>query len=624
MDRRSFLRDVTALAGSGVIAASGTAFGDVDAAGSARGSGFDTGMRRLHVSPGLAPPVDGSRPDAVFATLQEAMDAARPGDVVTVAAGVYRERPVLRGVAGTRSLPLWIVAEQRGAVLISDSWEEAETGRVPWTDAGDGVFFTEREARPYIGEHDGDFLMAYLSERDLRAPELSVHSAIKGKTVRVQKPAYGFAFVPAERRLYIRLRDGLDPNGRAIRLTGSLGRDTFSIHQSSNVILDGFVFEGAGAAKAVAFDDDCREVMVRNAVVWLARHGVRCPSGTVLDACTYRYVGFDRWTREMFALNGAADNGVFPLIKGYYHADAVGAGGGKGNALLEGSLDFGYDFKTAQSNILIDRCLIGPCFDGSRIGEFVDSEIRRTVFVECRDDGFQNEGPKGKPSANNRIHDCRFINCHHEGSHQGKHIAGEAFVYRNLMEWTDPGLAKPGNFSIKMINTPKDADVYYYHNSWIIDYGPSYYGEVSLWADFGGPNSNADRIAGLFNNVIVTPYDLVDGPGPNPTAIAGNAVVASSEAGAEVLTVNGGVYAGPSTADMRLADDASLLPESPARAIAQPLPAHLPDSRSGPGAQRDAGAFPFGERPGPDWPRPTAIVFDETPPNRWTSPGLSR
>jgi hypothetical protein len=619
LDRRHFLKDLTVFAGSGVIAANGLTH---EAKAAISDLGFDTGLRRLHVSPHLAGPVDGSTPDAVFRTIQEALDATRPGDVVTVAAGVYRERPVLRDIAGTRTLPLWICAETRGSVSVSDTWEEAETGRLWWTDAGGGVYHAPFEERPYMGEHDGDFLMAYLSEEDLRADEVTAYSAISGKDERIAKPPYGFAYVPSEGRVYLRLRNGLDPNGQAVKLTKTLGRATFDISRSSHVILDGFVIEGAGNSQAVTFDDHCRDVTVRNCVFRLARHGVRCPSGTILDTCTYEYVGFDRWTRELFALDGAKSNGVFVLAKGYYNAEAVGLRG-RGNALLEGSLDFGYNFPEPQSGILIDRCLIGPCFDGSRIGEFNDSEIRHTVFYACRDDGFQNEGPKGKPSADNRIHDCRFINCYHDGSHQGRGIEGHAYVYRNLIEWNDAALAVPNNFSIKMIKTSEEAEVYYYHNTWIIDDVLPFKSSMHVWTDFGGPHSNASEISGFINNIIVVPYGLSDGPGGNPAWIAGNAVAASTAEAAAFLTSNGGAYAGSSASDMRLNADGSLQQDSPARLIAQAMPNHLPDSRNSPEARQDAGAFPFGERPGPDWPRPASLMFSDDIPSRWTSPGLS-
>ena len=353
--------------------------------------GFRTGLRRLHVSRTGRKPLDGSTPDAIHPTIQAALDAARPGDVITVAQGVYRERPLISDKPGRSSLPIWIAAEERGAVTISDTWREAEEGETIWTRAGGGVYFAQHGARPYIGEHDGDFLMAYLSRQDLEASAITAYSAATRKEEVVKKPPYGFAFAPEERRVYIRLRDGVDPNGRAIKLTNELGRHTLTVKRSSSLIIDGFVLEGAGGTQAIHFDDACQDMTVRNCVFRLAKHGVRCPSNTLLDTCTYHYVGFGRWARDLAALNGPRTNSLFALLKGYYVAASVGAGE-KGNALLEGSLEFGYNFREAPTNITVDNCLIGPCFDGSRIGEFDDSEIKHTVFLECRDDGFQNEG----------------------------------------------------------------------------------------------------------------------------------------------------------------------------------------------------------------------------------------
>ena len=377
--------------------------------------------------------MDGSSPDANFTNIQAAVDDARPGDVVTVAAGVCRDRPHISEKLGTSARPIWLVAEQRGTVILSDCWKEAEEGRTEWTDDGDGVYYASYRHRPYIGEHDGDFLMAYLSKEDLKASSISAYSAIAREKRTIKKPPYGFAFVPSENRVYLRLRHGVDPNGQSIKLTSRFARATVVAERCRHLIIDGFVIEGAGNTQAVHFDDASSHVTVRNCVFQLVRHGVRCPSKTMLETCTYRYVGFDRWTRDLFALDGTEDNGVFVLVKGYYHADAVGKGK-RANALLEGSLDFGRDIAPPATDVVIDRCLIGPAFDGSRIGEFSNSEIKNTVFIECRDDGFPNEGPKKRLSANNnRIHDCRFINCYHDSSHQ-KHAAGNAFVYRNVIE----------------------------------------------------------------------------------------------------------------------------------------------------------------------------------------------
>ena len=148
-----------------------------------------------------------------------------------------------------------------------------------------------------------------------------------------------------------------------------------------------------------------------------------------------------------------------------------------------------------------------------------------------------------------------------------------------------------------MIGTSPDVSIFYYQNSWIIDYDAYTDGQIRLWADFGGPKNKADKIDLFMNNVVVIPEGLSDGPGPNPVIIASNATVGPSAEVADFLTVNGGVYAGAAATDMGLDADQSLLPHSPARHIGRPLPAGLPDSRTGRDANNDAGAFPFGERP---------------------------
>ena len=505
-------------------------------------------------------------------------------------------------------------------MTISDCWKEAEEGKTIWTHDGDGVYFAACSDRPYIGEHDGDFLMAYLSKEDLKAPSITAYSAIAREKRTIKKPPYGFAFAPHENRVYVRLRHGADPNGQSIKFTRSFARPTVTAKRCRHLIIDGFVIEGAGNIQAVHFDDACADVTVRNCVFHLVRHGVRCPSRTILEACTYRYVGFDRWTRDLFALDGTENNGVFVLVKGYYRADAVGVGK-RANALLEGSLDFGRNITPPATDIVIDRCLIGPAFDGSRIGEFSNSEIKNTVFVECRDDGFQNEGPKKKLSAdNNRIHDCRFINCYHDCSHQ-KHAAGNAFVFRNVIEWNDSALAIPDNFSIKMIGTSPNVDIFYYHNTWIIDYGVKIDGQLRLWADFGGPKSKAHKIDLFMNNIVIVPEGLSDGPGPNPITIAANATVGPSAEAAGFLTVNGGVYAGAAASEMGLDQDLALLPIA-RRAIwanrcRQAFRTVGPDGAPMMMQARSHSA----KNRGPHWPRPATLAFDEGLPGRWSSPG---
>lgn len=86
---------------------------------------------------------DGSR-ERPFLTIQEAAEAANPGDTVLVGDGIYREhvRPVR---SGTREHPISFIAANPGHVTVSGAetvsrWEPAEEAGVYICRIGDGIF----------------------------------------------------------------------------------------------------------------------------------------------------------------------------------------------------------------------------------------------------------------------------------------------------------------------------------------------------------------------------------------------------------------------------------------------------------------------------------------------------
>lgn len=247
-------------------------------------------------------------------------------------------------------------------------------------------------------------------------------------------------------------------------------------------------------------------------------------------------------------------------------------------------------------------------------------DVHDNVFFFCRDDAYQAENDRFAVGADDiNVHDNLFFNCFNDSSHQNNNINGTHRHYRNVHLWDDTDFDLPDSNVHKMISTPATCDVFIYHNTYILDYGASVGGDLRLWADFS--TATADRIINFFNNVIVIPRDLSDGSGPNPEAITNNAVVGPSSGVASFLTGGGGVFAGTATADMDLNADFSLQGSSLAVGIGRSLPGGLPDSRVGAGVNDDAGAFPLGETPGPDWPRSKNVTFSDSTPPRWTNPG---
>lgn len=588
---------------------------------------LNSGLRRLHVSKGGALPIDGTTPDLLFTTLQAGLNALQAGDLLSVGDGDYFEDLTLSNKAGTVPLPIMVRAENPLKARVTNVIAAPAAKTQVWRNDGDGVFSMAFGERPYFGVHvrdDGekDFLFPYLNLTDLRANTITAFNATTGGNTTCNKPPWGCAFSGG--RIHIRLRNNVDPNGQEIRLSANYAREQITLTNVDNFIWDGVSVEGGGNTQVFNVGQDCANFTVRNAHFTLCRHGVRAPTNAIFEGCEYRMDGFEEFAREIARRNGTGTNQLFMLCKGYINAqnltnNGTAVGGGQGNATLEGSLEFAANYSVAQTGVLITLCKFGPCFDGSRIGEYEFSELKDSVFFACRDDGFQNESFQLSNATDNDIHDLRFLDCFLDTSHQEPSIIGPSHVYRCLMIHRDPLLRLSGQSSIKMISTPGAADVFYHQNTWDMDWGVAN-GNISIWSDFGGATAN--RILNFYNNIIICPLGLTNGGGPNPQSIEHNVVVAQSSGAAAFLTANDGVFAGTTRASMLLNDDYSLQGGSPAVGAGRSLISGHPDSRTGPGANDDCGAFPLGEVPTENWPRPMSSEFVAPGfASRWTSPG---
>lgn len=583
--------------------------------------GFNTGLRRLHVSPTSAAPLDGSTPDATFTTIQAGLDALQPGDVMTIADGRYKEVLTITNKAGTAALPIWIVAENRGQARVVNTLNLTEAGLITWTNTGSGVYSISG-TRPYMGYHinNGDFLFYHKSRADLLAASLPVD------TGSANKPAYGFAFEPsggstapnATGTIFVKLRNSQDPNGQNIKLTDTFRRTLLTMSNADNVIIDGLSFEGSGDVSAVVVNADCANPVLRNCNFVLSRHGVNMLANNgLLFRCQYHYEGLDTWADEVIALNGTGSIAkIFDLVKDYFIGTIVGSSAG--NALMEGSLEFNFS-GPVSTGLIIDECLMTNCFDGSRLGEFDFSTIRNSVFLQCFDDGVSLDSPPGKDSKGNRVHDCLFKDCFRYTSHQSNDInavgtTNGQFIYRNVFIHDKASFFHNTFFCLKTLESSlANLDAFYYHNTFILRGGASI--NYFLWYDFS--NGTANQIERFFNNIIMAVNGLDTGSGPDPNNRENNILVRPTSS--TVFQGTNGVFAGTAEADMDLDANLVPLPGSPAENAGRSLPAGLIDSNPD---NTDCGAFPVGSTPGPDWPRPSTLgSFVTTLPDNWTSPG---
>jgi parallel beta-helix repeat protein len=95
-----------------------------------------TPLRTLHVAPNGSDANDGTTPATALRTLQRAAELSRPGDLVSIGAGIYRE-DVRVTTPGTPGQPI-VFRGETGAIL--DGADADIDAGVAWTNAGNGVW----------------------------------------------------------------------------------------------------------------------------------------------------------------------------------------------------------------------------------------------------------------------------------------------------------------------------------------------------------------------------------------------------------------------------------------------------------------------------------------------------
>lgn len=160
--------------------------------------------RTLYVAPGGSDANDGGAPSRALKTIQRAADLARAGDLVSIAAGVYRES-VRVPTSGTAAQPI-VFRGAPGAVL--DGADAAIAAGTSWTDAGSGVW---SRATGFATAHvvsDQGRLFRYSSLTELRALAAGAPGGFvfDGTTVWLK---FADGSRPAQRQIHVaRLNEG--------------------------------------------------------------------------------------------------------------------------------------------------------------------------------------------------------------------------------------------------------------------------------------------------------------------------------------------------------------------------------------------------------------------------------
>lgn len=571
-------------------------------------AGIDNpGFRQVWVSKSGSNSNNGLSEQTAKLTVQAGLDILQPGDVLIIDDGVYYETCIRSNLNGSASSPIWIVAKNRGAVSIVNWWEDAAEGTVSWASTTGGAFRASKSDRPYVGQHNGDFLFYHKTLADLTAATLSVG----GDTITM--PGYGIAFDGDE--VFVKLKGSANPNGQAVFITDNFEDEILRFNGCSFVVVDGLILEGAGETAGISFNSSCSNCEVHNCIIDGSRFGVNTHDGILLTYCEFRMTGMYEWDEQLRADNGQGSDAGFQLVKNYFTGDIVG--GSSSNALLEGGFEV-VGGGAPNDSIIIDKCYMHSVFEGSRLGEHTNSTLKNSVMERVLDDGTQIEGQNAQQNASgNEVHDCLFVDCFVSTSHQESTLSGKVFVYRNVMVIEDPN-ARSAYF-FKTILTATAAEVYIYHNTLINETSFSIESlGTNRWPWYGFSNSTAEEVERFDNNVYIAPGATQPNSGSLPQTRAGNAYASGITDSTTFPGGSGNVRSGSDRSSMGLNSDFSLTSGSAARGIGVTLGNDtsgnpLPDSRTGSAANDDAGAFPFGESPGASWPRPRTTTFFSTP-----------
>lgn len=173
--------------------------------------------RTLYVAPGGADGNDGSTPARALRTIQHAADLARAGDLISVAAGVYRESVRVQS-SGSAAQPI-VFRGQPGAVL--DGADAAIAAGVAWSNDGSGVWSRPTGFATAHVVSDQGRLFRYASLADLRALAAGAPGGFyfDGTTLSVK---FSDGSTPAQRTLDVaRLNEGFVLVGSAfVRIEG--------------------------------------------------------------------------------------------------------------------------------------------------------------------------------------------------------------------------------------------------------------------------------------------------------------------------------------------------------------------------------------------------------------------
>lgn len=569
-------------------------------------------------------------------TIQHAADIVKPGDTITITAGVYFERPVFRQ-GGTKDRPVTVRADvvERGRVVISAATPEIRRGELKWKleDEKLHLYSVPLEHNPARILYSGTDLMPYSHLRGLK--NFTLLQECPG-------PRHGFFFVADERKLYVRLHPegkygSTDPNLHVMSVAppnapGYNGHKisrpehanlTVDVSGSAWIVFDGITFETPSATAIFTRGDD---VTVRNCWFEGCRFGVfgagepgEMPSRVIVENCYYHHFP---------AFNDVAD-----LINEYRNTEVMTKYSifwwHRKGSYCDRELMKNYETGIAGGigkDWHLRYNMIRNAFEGlSTWGNSWSENLRvyGNVFDKVVDNAIEAENH----AKNMRVYDNVFIDVFEPVSWQpldGEPWPGPVYVYRNLIYATPefqqlwpwrPGCFKlgasdrnwtkehMGSVPLKQLIAAKSkrfvkapGDGFLVFNNTVIMPHSNLLNTPGISPLIDGPLPRELVNFRFFNNILVThAFHRLDTFSGSLIEFYHNLVIASKTDAQSKISAGLGGQVLSSIAELKLADpdtgDFRLTPDSPA--IGKGTQLIAPDD-----AMSDIGAIPFGK----EWP----------------------
>ena len=561
--------------------------------------------------------------------LKAALSQARGGDLVRIKDGTYFGSFELRNKDSSAARPIWIRADNPGKVVVSNLWRAAFEGRTNWrrVQGSDKLFqaaLPNGGKGPFMGSYTDDhgterFLFRYRTKDAITRDRLRVEQNNQ-PSMNVKNPRFGFAV--QGNQIFLRLKDGADPRNRPIRLTQDFGRHLLTINRSRHVIVDGIKFEGSGKLDAVICTPKgepsaSSQLTLRNCLFEHCRRALVPHNEALVEWCEYTYPGFREWMDELQRANDQP-GAIFALVKGHFNDHP----NNPGNAFLEGG--WAENLDATPTGCVFEFNLTHGVFEGHRLGALVNSRIQFEAADGIGDDWVEFEHHQRRSSKNNRVIACKILNCHGSfisAQDKNNQISGPNYVSRCIFDSTDETLGHPP-FVIKNQGLKNENYRMEFFNNFVRNPGgrnPGFGSQNFFWWDSTDKHRNPGRLR-LRNNLVVFDRGKLTGSGAaQKPKVSRNLLV--NDANRQDVTGNGGKFLGQSAQALRRDSHGKLLPGSPAIGAGSNSGlngSQFVDVDFGGRDFTDAGPFPNGFDPGPNWPRPFRRSFSpDLVPKRW-------